>query len=224
MLIADTEKTVYTSNSNNKDWGLARLEKQKEYFVAAYNASGQVIPGSATLEYSWYKRKRKFADVRADLEMQGVDLSRTTLAVQQEQIWERFSGNYSFRDRMPARNIKEELTDYEYWIKHQDDAEFLQYLTDCNVDTHRTQDVVKQEKNYFDYINFIETARHLPKDQRRGERLDGITLKVSELDEEQRREDCLYRWQYNVLKGHIKCLPYCRIDIRKEIIRIVAYY
>lgn len=223
MLIANAKETVYTNCSDNKDWGLARLEKQKENFVAAYNANGGVIPDSNTPEYAWYKRKRRFADVRADLEAQGVDLSSTVQAVQRAQIWERFSDSYFIRGRMPARNIKAELTDYEYWINHQDDAVFLQYLTDCGVDIHRTQDVVKQEENYLAYIRFVETWKRLPKGQRRG-CVDGSTLRMSELTGEQRAEDFLNRWQYNVLKGEIKCLPHCRIDIRREVAEIAAYY
>jgi hypothetical protein len=223
MLIAEMKETIYTNNSDNRNWGLAQLEKRKEDFVVAYEANGGVIPDSSTPEYAWYKRKRKFADVRASLEAQGVDLSSTAQAVQRAQIWERFSAHYFSRDRMPARNNKEELNDYEYWIDHQNDTEFLQYLAEQGIDIHRTQDVVKQEKNYLAYVRFVETWKRLPKGQRHG-CVDGSTLRVSELTEKQREEDFLSRWQYNVLKGEIKCLPYCRIDIRRELAAIVSRY
>jgi hypothetical protein len=217
MLIAAKKEIVYANNSDNKDWGLSRLKKQKENFIEAYNANGQIIPSGDTPEYSWYKRKRKFADVRADLEAQGVDLSRTKLAVQQMQIWNRFCDNYSSRDRMPARNIKNEFTEYEYWINHQNDAEFLQHLAGRGVDIHRTQDVVEQEKNYFDWLDFIKTEKRLPKGQRR-KCVDGTVLRVSELDEKQRREDCLYRWQYNIQNDKINCVKYCRLEIKQLVL------
>ncbi|GBR74332.1 hypothetical protein NO1_1528 [Candidatus Termititenax aidoneus] len=216
-------RKIYANNSGNKEWAAAQLRKQKENFITAYNANGQVIPGGGTPEYSWYKRKKKFADIRADLEAQGADLSRTALAVQRVRIWERFGDNYFARDRMPLRTSKEELADYEYWIGHQDDAEFLQYLKNRGVNMHRTQDVVKQEENYFNYLYFVASEKHLPRGQRH-RCLDGNTAKVSELAEEQRREDVLSRWQYNVLSNNIQCLPYCRINIRKEIAKIVAHY
>jgi hypothetical protein len=122
---------------------------------------------------------------------------------------------------MPLRTSKAERTEYEYWIDHQNDGEFLQYLRDNGVDVKRTLDVLKQEKNFSVYFDFVQRQRRLPKDPRGNGTAFKKMRRMSELDAEEKQESFLARWQYNVLNGKIKCLP---VWIYRAVLYWVAFY
>ena len=129
-----------------------------------------------------------------------------------------FVSNYIFRDRMPGKANKEEFGEYEYWIDHQNNAEFLDYLAKHGVDTRRNEDVLKQEQIFEKYMNWVKDNSRTPKNQRH----KVPSNKYADLPLDLQEEDFLYRWQSNVLNNKIKCLSRCRIDIRALVIKKVA--
>ena len=213
MLIANKEKKP----SNNKEWAESRRIFQSERFVAAYEANDNCIPACDTREYSWIKKNR---DMQTELENKGVDFSRNTFALQQQEIWERIVENYFWRDRMPGKANPSELTDYEYCIDHQSDIEFQNFLAEQGVDRYRTLDVVNQEENLEQYQDWVEGNARTPK----GQRHKISSKKFIDLPPDLQKEDFLYRWQYNVLRDDIICLKYCRMDVKAIVEKLVRMF
>ncbi|MDR1997101.1 MAG: hypothetical protein LBQ83_02105 [Candidatus Margulisbacteria bacterium] len=191
-------KKIYTSWADNREWDYAQLEKRKQEFVAAYKENGEVLPHSKQPIRSWFKRKKQYADVMAALAAAGVDFDRTILAMQRKAALERFVVFFQEHDRMPGKVNADEVPYYLWFYERKSDPQILEQLAEQGVDVTRTQDVVNQERNLAELIDWVEENKRRPKNKR----------------DHSAPEDRLYRWIYHALRGKIKAF---NADKRKDL-------